>query len=132
MKVEGVLDVSRQGYLVTTAFSSLNPGIGGIDCVIAVAGVSQVVLTRLNLARGSCQLAGSPQAIARVTGRTSPGDPLKYWGEERPRPARVDTPGHKRCPNLASIKQRTSHNKNNYSLGLSLASFCSFTDGVRC
>ena len=29
-------------YPVTTAFSSLNPGIGGIDSVIAVAGVHKV------------------------------------------------------------------------------------------
>ena len=55
------------------------------------------------------QLAGLPQAIARVTGRTSPGAPLKNWGEERPRPARVDTPSPKLCPNIASIKQRTQH-----------------------
>ena len=38
------------------------------------------------------QLAGSPQAFARVTGRTSLGAPLKDWREEWPRPARVDTP----------------------------------------
>ena len=30
------------GYPVTTAFSSLNPGIGGIDCDIAVGGVHKV------------------------------------------------------------------------------------------
>ena len=41
-KVEGVWDVSRRGYPVTTAFSSLNPGIGGIDSVIAVGGVHKV------------------------------------------------------------------------------------------
>ena len=57
MKVEGVLDVSHRGYPVTTAFSSLNPGIGGIDSVIAVAGVSQVVLTRLNLAQGEFRIS---------------------------------------------------------------------------
>ena len=60
MEVEGVLDVSRRGYPVTNAFSSLNPGIGGINSVIAVEGASQAVLKRLNLAQGSCQLAGSP------------------------------------------------------------------------
>ena len=37
MKVEGVLDVSHRGYPVTTAFSLLNPGIGGIVCDIAAA-----------------------------------------------------------------------------------------------
>ena len=52
----------------------------------------------LNLAQGSSQLAGSLQAIARVTERTSPGAPLKNWGEEQPRPARVDTPGPKTMP----------------------------------
>ena len=31
-----------------------------------------------------------------------------HWGEERPRPARVDTPGSKLCPNVASTKQRTT------------------------
>ena len=39
MKVEGVLDVSRRGYPTTTAFSSLNPGIGGIGSDIAAGGV---------------------------------------------------------------------------------------------
>jgi hypothetical protein len=34
--------VSRRGYPVTTAFSSLNPGIGSIDSVIAVGGVHKV------------------------------------------------------------------------------------------
>ena len=48
MKVEEVLNVSSQGYPATTALSLLNPGIG---CVIAVEGVSQVVLTRVNLAQ---------------------------------------------------------------------------------
>ena len=42
MKVEEGRNVLRQGYPVTTAFSSLNPGIGGIDSVIAVAGVHKV------------------------------------------------------------------------------------------
>ena len=32
----------------------------------------------------------------------SPDAPLKNWGEERPRPARVDIPGAKLCPNVAS------------------------------
>ena len=45
---------------------------------------------------------------ARVTGRTDPDAPLKQWGDEGPRPARVDTPDPKLCPNIASIKQRTS------------------------
>ena len=82
----------------------VKPGIGGIacDCVIAVAGVSQVVLTVLNLAQESCQLAGSPQAIARVTGRTSP-DPLKNGGKNGPDLlARI--PGPKLCPNIASMR----------------------------
>ena len=42
MKVEEGRNVSRRGYPVTTAFSSLNPGIGGKDRVIAVAGVHKV------------------------------------------------------------------------------------------
>ena len=42
MKVEEGRNVSRRGYPVTTAFCSLNPGIGGIDSVIAVAGVLKV------------------------------------------------------------------------------------------
>ena len=41
-KVEEGRSVSRRGYPVTTAFSSLNPGIGGIDSVIAVGGVHKV------------------------------------------------------------------------------------------
>ena len=41
-KVEEGRNVSRRGYPVTTAFSSLNPGIGGIDSVIAVGGVHKV------------------------------------------------------------------------------------------
>jgi hypothetical protein len=41
-KVEEGLNVSRRGYPATTAFSSLNPGIGGIDSVIAVGGVHKV------------------------------------------------------------------------------------------
>ena len=41
-KVEEGRNVSRLGYPVTTAFSSLNPGIGGIDSVIAVGGVHKV------------------------------------------------------------------------------------------
>ena len=104
MKVEEGRNVSPWGHPATTAFSSLNPGICGIDCVREVQGIPQVVLTRLNLAQGSCQLVGLPQVarvtgrIARVTGRTSPGAPLKNWGEERPRPARVDTPGPKLMP----------------------------------
>ena len=35
-------NVSPRGYPATTAFSSLIPGIGGIDSVIAVAGVHKV------------------------------------------------------------------------------------------
>ena len=42
MKVEEGWNVSRQGYPATTAFSSLNPGISGIDSVIAVGGVHKV------------------------------------------------------------------------------------------
>ena len=41
-KVEEGRSVSRRGYPVTTAFSSLNPGIGGIDCDMAVGGVHKV------------------------------------------------------------------------------------------
>ena len=41
-KVEEGRNVSRRGYPVTTAFSSLNPGIGGIDCDIEVAGVHKI------------------------------------------------------------------------------------------
>ena len=37
--------------------------------------------------------------------------PLKNRGGERPRPARMDTPAPKLCPNIASMKQRTSHNQ---------------------
>ena len=43
-KVEEGRSVSRRGYPVTTAFSSLNPGIGGIDSVIAVAGVHNLAM----------------------------------------------------------------------------------------
>ena len=44
MKVEGVLNVSPRGYPATTAFSSLNPGIGYIyiGCDIAAGGVHKV------------------------------------------------------------------------------------------
>ena len=42
MKVEEGRNVSPRGYTATTAFSSLNPGIGGIDSVIAVGGVHKV------------------------------------------------------------------------------------------
>ena len=41
-KVEEGRSVSPRGYPATTAFSSLNPGIVGIDSVIAVAGVHKV------------------------------------------------------------------------------------------
>ena len=38
--------------------------------------------------------------------------PRRDWiKDRRPRPARVDTPGSKLCPNIASIKQRTSRNQ---------------------
>jgi hypothetical protein len=47
MKVEEGRKVSPRGYPATTAFSSLNPGIGGIDCDIAVEGVSQLRLCLL-------------------------------------------------------------------------------------
>ena len=68
MKVEGVFECITPGLPSHDRIFSLNPGIGGIGCDIAAGGVSQVVLTRLNLAQGILQLAGSPQAIARVTG----------------------------------------------------------------
>ena len=42
MKVEEGRNVSRWGYPVTTAFSSLNPGIIGIGCDIAAKGVYKV------------------------------------------------------------------------------------------
>ena len=42
MKVEEGRNVSPRGYPATTAFSSLNLGIGGIDCDIAVGGVHKV------------------------------------------------------------------------------------------
>ena len=92
---------------VTTAFSSLDPGIGGMDSAIAVAGVHSQGETLLIASR---QLAGLPQVIARVTGRTSSGAPLKNWGEQRPRSSRVDSPGPTLCPNIASIKHCTIHN----------------------
>ena len=41
-KVEEGRNVSPRGYPATTAFSSLNPGIGGIDCDMAVEGVHKV------------------------------------------------------------------------------------------
>ena len=41
-KVEEGRNVSHRGYPATTAFSSLNPGIGGIDCDTAVGGVHKV------------------------------------------------------------------------------------------
>ena len=41
-KVEEGRNVSPRGYPATTAFSSLNLGIGGIDSDIAVAGVHKV------------------------------------------------------------------------------------------
>ena len=41
-KVEGGGKVLRRGYPVTTAFSSLNLGIGGLDSVIVVGGVHKV------------------------------------------------------------------------------------------
>ena len=40
--VEEGRNVSPRGYPATTAFSSLNPGIGGIDCDMAVEGVHKV------------------------------------------------------------------------------------------
>ena len=41
-KVEEGRNVSGRGYPVTTAFSSSNPGISGIGCVLAAAGVHKV------------------------------------------------------------------------------------------
>ena len=43
--------------------------------------------------------------------RASTVGPLKNWGEEQPLPVRVDTLGPKLCPNIASMKQLTSHNQ---------------------
>ena len=92
MKVEGVFECVTPGLPSHDCILLVELKIGAIGCVIAAAGVSRVLLTSFDLAQGILQLAGSPQAIVRVTGRTSPGAPLKIWGEERPRPARVDTP----------------------------------------
>ena len=89
MKVARVLDVSRRGYPVTTAFSSLHPGISGIGFAIAAGGVHNVEPRSYGI------YSQLPQAIARVIRRTSPDTPLKKWGEERPRPARVDAQGAK-------------------------------------
>ena len=38
---------------------------------------------------------------------------MKQWGDEGPRPTRVDTPDPKLCPNIASIKQRTTSRRAN-------------------
>ena len=72
--------------------------------------------TLQSLLRGILELAGLPHVIARVTGRTCPGAPLKNWWKERPSPACVDTPGPKLCPNIAS-KQHTTHQCRIYSVG---------------
>ena len=41
-KVEEGRNVSSRGYPATTAFSSLNLGIGGTGCVIAAGGVHKI------------------------------------------------------------------------------------------
>ena len=76
MEVEGVLDVLRRGYPVTTAFSSMNPGISGIDCDLAVEEVSQFVLTRLNLAQGE-------SSVNSITHGNCAG----YWKDQPGRPS---------------------------------------------
>ena len=103
MKVEEGWNASLRGYPATTAYSSLNPGIGGVDCVIAVEGVSQVVSTRLNLAQGESSVSWITPGKCAGYWKDQPGSPTEKLGEERPRPARVDTPGPKLYPNIASI-----------------------------
>jgi hypothetical protein len=82
MKVEGVLNVSPRGYPATTAFSSLNPGICGIDCDIAVGGVSQVVLTRLNLAQRELSVSWITPGNCAGYWKDLSGRLLKNWGED--------------------------------------------------
>ena len=120
--MEGVLNVSFRGYPATTAFFSLKPGIGGIDCVIAVEGVSQVVLTRLNLAQGELSVSWIIPGNCAGNWKDQPGRPLKIWGEERPRPTRVDTPAPKLSPNIASINEITHQPQ----LSLNLDPVCPF------
>ena len=74
MKVEGVLDASRWGYPVTTAFSSLNPAIGGIGCVIAAGGVSQGCVNKVK-----------PFSMELTVIWITPGNCASYW---------KDQPGH--------------------------------------
>ena len=38
-------------------------------------------------------------------------DRIDFFGGEGPRPARVDTPGPKLCPDVAPIKQRTTRSQ---------------------
>jgi hypothetical protein len=64
--VEEGWNVSRRGYPVTTAFSSLNPGIGGIDRVIAVAGVHKVK----PCSEGTSSLMRSCRRVRSSTGRS--------------------------------------------------------------
>ena len=63
--------VSRRGYPVTTAFSSLNPGIGGIGCDIAPQ-----EFTRLNLAQRE-------SSVSWIT----PGNCVGYWKDQPGRPS---------------------------------------------
>ena len=71
----------------------------------------KVVLTRLNLVQGETSVSWIAAGNCAGYWKDQPGRPSEKMGEERPRPARVGTPGPKLCPNIASIiKQRTSHN----------------------
>ena len=65
MKVEEGRNVSPRGGPATTAYSSLNPDIGGIDSALAVAGVHKVK----PCSEGTCS-----QAVTIVTWTTVPGN----------------------------------------------------------
>ena len=67
MKVEEGRNVSPRGYPATTALSLLNPGIGGIACVIAAA-VTGYEFTRY--ARPSALLALVPFAVMLAYARS--------------------------------------------------------------
>ena len=96
----------------TIAFSSLNPGIGGIDCVIAVEGVSQVVFIRLNLAQRKLSVSWITPGNCAGYWKDQPGRPSeKLEGRTAPTCSR-GYPGPKLCPIIASIKQRTSPARN--------------------
>ena len=69
MKVEEGRNVSPRDYPAMTAFSSLNPGISGIDSVIAVRGVHKVT----PCSEGTCS-----QALTIVSW-TTPGNCASYW-----------------------------------------------------